>query len=211
MTINRRTTTSTYLTHQTGRLLVLTQKIGSGNDRDCWRHPVVPEWCVKVARPEQLRPQNEIEFHYGRFLAQRGVYGPHIPRIHGWAHTHLGRGLVVDLIQQPDASPAPTLGEALSQGLITTHQAVRLVQEAFGWLVQHDVILSDYSVSNMLACRASNQRWRLVFVDGLGARHFGLNYWINRNLGFKARQKARKYEQRTLAFVQQHAATRELA
>ncbi len=186
-------------------ILTLTEKIGSGNDRDCWRHPENPTWCVKVARPDQLRPQNEIEFHYARYLTRHGVSGPHVPRVHGWARTDRGPGLVVDLIQLSDGTPAPTLGAALDSGLITSRQALSLVHEAFGWLIQNKVVLSDFNITNMLVCDAPDHRWRLVFIDGLGARHFDIHYWINRTLGFKARKKAREFQHHTLRFVQRHA------
>src|SRR3546814_19909871 len=92
-----------------GLPLVLTEVIGTGNDRECWRHPLNRSLCVKVAKPEQERTQNEIDYHYGRHLARHSVAGRYLPRVHGWVETNRGRGLVVDLVQQPDGPPSPTL------------------------------------------------------------------------------------------------------
>jgi len=184
------------------KVLVLTEKIGAGNDRECWRHPLNRSWCVKVAKPEQERAQNAIDFHYGRHLARRCVVGPHLTRVHGWVQTNRGPGLVVDLVQQPDGAPAPTLAQALRAGLVTKAEAVELVHEAFGWLIEHKVILADYSIDNILVHQSDEGRCHLVFVDGLGARNFGIQYWARRTFGFKARKKAVQYKRRTLEFLE---------
>jgi len=183
-------------------VLVLAEKIGSGNDRECWRHPANPALCVKVAKPEQERVQNEIDYHYGRLLARRGIATPHLTRVHGWVRTNRGRGLVVDLVCQPDGSPAPTLFEALRDGLIDRRQAVELVNEAFDWLVENDIILADFGPDNFLVRRLSKGGFRLVFVDGLGARHFGMRYWARRTFGFLAHRKSDEFRRRTLALLE---------
>lgn len=185
-------------------VLRLEVQIGAGNDRVCWRHPYEPGWCVKVAKPEQERPQNEIEYHYSRHLAKHGIEGQHIPRVIGWTPTDHGRGLMVELIRQADGSPAPSLRTAVDTGLISLEQAGVLVEEAFGWLIQNNVILADYDIDNMLVRCPTRQRCHIVFVDGLGARNFGFKYWLNRTLGFKARKKAREFKQHTLMFLQTH-------
>jgi hypothetical protein len=182
--------------------LVLTELVGDGNDRECWRHPRDRALCVKVAKPEQERAQNDIDFHYGRYLARRNVHGPHLTRMHGWVCTDHGRGLVFDLVQEPDGSPSPSLLQALRDGRITHAQAVALVDEAFDWLIAHRVILADYGLNNLLVRQGADGRRHLVFVDGLGARNFGFQYWARRTFGFKARKKARQFREKTLRLLE---------
>jgi len=182
-------------------VLVLSEKVGSGNDRECWRHPINPALCVKVAKPEQERTQNDIDYHYGRLLARRGVPTPHLTRVHGWVMTNRGRGLVVDLVRQPDGTPAPPLLEALRSGLIDLAQAYELVVEAFDWLAANRVILADFGPDNFLVRQLPDGRFRLVFVDGLGARHFGMRYWARRTFGFLARKKSAQFRRRVLALL----------
>src|SRR3546814_7700932 len=50
--------------------------------------------------------------------------------VHGWVETNRGRGLVVDLVQQPDGTPSPTLRIALGTRLVTNEEAVALATEA---------------------------------------------------------------------------------
>lgn len=178
--------------------LVLREWIGSGNDRHCWRHPGNPAWCIKVAKPEQERPQNEIDAHYARHLSRRGVRGIHIPRVHGWVDTDHGRGLVFDLIQEPDGSPSPTLLQAVLGGRVSPEKARDLIDEAFGWLAEQRVLLVDFGIDNLLVQTRSDGRQVLVFVDGLGARKFSWRYWFHRRLWLKAVWKAREFRLKTL-------------
>jgi hypothetical protein len=181
-----------------GSPLHLSEMIGRGHDRECWRHPDNLSLCIKVATPEQERAQNDIDFHYGRHLARRAITGPHLTRVHGWVNTDRGQGLAFELVQQPDGTPAPPLKLALRQGFITAEEAAELVREAFNWLTTHNVILADCGLDNFLVQQLPDGRRRLVFVDGLGARNFGVKYWARRTFGFLARRKARQFRQRTL-------------
>lgn len=182
--------------------LVLVDMIGAGNDRVCWRHPSDASLCIKVAKPEQERAQNDIDFHYGRYLARHNVIGPYLPKVHGWAQTDHGLGLVIDMVRQPDGTPSPTLANALGSGHIVSGQAAILVNEAFDWLVENRVILADFSVDNILVRRTNDGACHLVFVDGLGARNFGIQYWARRMFGFKARKKTQQCRQRTLQYLE---------
>ena len=191
--------------------LELTELIGSGNDRDCWRHPLDAALCVKVAKPHQERPQNEIDYHYWCHLEKRKIHSVHVPRVYGWVETDRGPGLVFDLIQEPDGTTSPQLLDAVQGGLITYEQAVGLTNDAFGWLVEHKVILADYGASNLLVRLGQDGSRHLVFVDGLGARNFSFQYWLRRHLGFKAASKARQFHRKTLRLLEAQRVAMEAA
>ncbi|WP_427184338.1 YrbL family protein [Bordetella bronchialis] len=184
-------------------VLVLSEQIGSGHDREVWRHPLNRALGVKVAKPEHERAQNDIDLHYSMHLERLGVAGPHLPRVHGWVRTDRGRGLVVDLVQRADGTPCPTLSQALLDGTISEMEAVGLVYEACDWLTRNGVMLADYGVDNFLVRESpSGDRAYLVFVDGLGTRHFDFKYWARCTFTplehWTARQKARAFRDRTL-------------
>jgi hypothetical protein len=181
--------------------LVLTELIGSGGDRDVWRHPVNPALCVKVAKPSQERAQNDIDYDYSSYLARRRVHGPHLTRMHGWVETNRGRGLVFDLVQQPDGTPCPTLPQALRAGMLDEDAAHRLISEAFDWMIANKVVLGDCGVSNFVVRDGADGSRHLVVVDGLGARHFGFKYWIRRRLAFLARRKTRQFRAKALRLL----------
>jgi hypothetical protein len=180
--------------------LKLSERVGVGGDRECWRHPINPSLCIKVAKPNPDRFQNAIEFHYAQYLERRNVSGRHMTRVHGWVQTNRGHGLIVDMVQQPDGQPCMTLPDALRSGTITQAEAAGLVGEAFDWLVAHKVVLADCGGGNLLV-RWSQQGSYLVFVDGLGARHFGFKYWSRRTFGFLARRKAVEFRAKLLRMI----------
>lgn len=108
----------------------MTELIGRGNDRDCWRHPRDGSLCIKIARPGHQRPQNEIDYHYSRFLEKQRIRSRHLPRVYGWVRTNRGRGLVCDLIHEPDGKPSPELLDAVRGGSLSREQVIRLIDEA---------------------------------------------------------------------------------
>lgn len=187
-------------------VLVLTEKIGSGHDREVWRHPLNRALGVKVSKPEHERAQNDIDLHYSMHLERLGVAGPHLPRVHGWVQTDRGPGLVVDLVQRRDGTPCPTLSQAVRSGMISEMEAVGLIYEACEWLTRNGVILADYGLDNFLIRESSVAgRAHLVFVDGLGTRHFDFKYWARCTFTplehWTARQKALAFRDRTLGML----------
>lgn len=189
-----------------GTALVVRELIGSGNDRDCWQHPANPALCVKVAKPEQERPQNEIDYHYAQHLKKLDISGYHMPRVHGWVLTDKGPGLVFDLVRNHDGTVARQLLPSLSAGDIDFALAEQIVAEAFAWLIKTRVILADYGINNLLVQNYAPGAYRIVIVDGLGARNFSWRYWLNRQLGFKAIRKAREFHAMTLDLMRKHLA-----
>ena len=187
-----------------GSAIVVNDFIGCGNDRDCWQHPSNLDLCIKVAKPEQERPQNDIDFHYAQHLKKQDISGYHMPRVYGWVLTDKGPGLVFDLIRDYGGTVSKRLLVALSDADISFAQAEQIVAQAFTWLIENRVILADYGIDNLLVQNYAPGLYRIVIVDGLGARNFSVNYWINRKLGFKAVRKAREFHQMTLDLMRKH-------
>jgi hypothetical protein len=181
--------------------LVVSEMIGVGGDREVWRHPGNPSLCIKVPRPDVVRAQNDIDLHYSQWLAQRNIASPHLTQVYGWVETNRGRGLVVELAQQPDGTPCPTLSSALLSGMITQEQGAALVDEAFDWLIAQGVIMADCGLSNFLVRLSPQGRYHLVIVDGLGARHFGFKYSLRRTFVFLARRKDRMFRKKVMDFL----------
>ncbi|ARP83513.1 hypothetical protein CAL12_23600 [Bordetella genomosp. 8] len=157
--------------------LVLSEQIGSGHDRVVWRHPLNRALGIKVSKPDQERDQNLIELHYGMHLQRLGIASRHLPRVYGWVQTDHGPGLVVDLVQQADGTPCPTLPHALRSGMVSEMEAAGMVGEACEWLADNGVILADPGINNVVVHRSPETgRPYLAFVDGLGTRNFDFKY-----------------------------------
>ncbi|WP_186332325.1 YrbL family protein [Bordetella genomosp. 13] len=179
-------------------LLVLTEKIGAGHLRECWRHPEHPARCIKVAKDKpRSHLQNLLESHYALHLYECGVIDARVPRVHGWVTTDRGVGLVTDLVVDAQGAPAPTLRQARAQGALSDEAAAALLNDALDWLVRHGVVWVDASQDNVVLQAGPDGQPRLAFIDGLGGRHFDMEYrlrctfrWIER---LTARLKSNKH------------------
>lgn len=158
-------------------LLVLTEKIGAGHLRECWRHPEHPARCIKIAKNKpRAHLQNLLESHYAIHLHERGVSDARVPRVHGWAMTDRGWGLVLDLVVDPQGTPAPTLRQARAQGHLSDEAAAALLNDALDWLARNGVVWVDASQDNVVLQTSPQGRLQLAFIDGLGGRHFNMEY-----------------------------------
>lgn len=182
---------------QSGQTYQVLGLIGSGNDRNCWRLANDSSLCIKIAKPEQERPQNDIDYHYAKHLAKKGIQSVHMPKIYGWLLTDKGVGLVSDLIQDHNGEPSQQILTAIKANKISVSLAKQIVDEAFAWLIDKKVILADYGINNLLVQNYAPNKYRIVIVDGLGARNLNWNYRLNRTFGFKAVMKAKEFRQMT--------------
>ncbi|SAI65552.1 PhoP regulatory network protein YrbL [Bordetella ansorpii] len=158
-------------------LLILKEKIGAGHLRECWRHPEHPARCIKIAKNKpRAHLQNLLESHYATHLQQRGVADMCLPRVHGWAMTDRGWGLILDLVVDAQGMPAPTLRQARAMGTVSDDAAAALLNDALDWLACHGVVWIDASQDNVVLQATEQGGTRLAFIDGLGGRHFDLEY-----------------------------------
>lgn len=171
--------------------------VDSGNDRDCWRMAENHSLCIKIAKPEQERPQNEIDYHYAKHLAKKGIQSVHMPTVYGWQLTDKGVGLVFDLVLDMDGQVSKQIIPAIKSGLVDVAIAKEQVDIVFAWLIEKRVILGDYGIKNLLVQNYAPDKFRVVIVDGLGARNFGWRYFLNRTVTYKAVIKAREFRQMT--------------
>lgn len=162
----------------TGAEIILVHKIAEGRSRECWRHPHLSHLCVKVNKADKNRDQNKLDWHYARALIRRKIKGPHLPNYHGFAMTDRGKGLVMDLIADFDGTPSMTFLQAVRSGLFSREQITEIVDRAFAWINNQNIIVADYGYDNLLVQKHADGKFTLVFIDGLGGRYFNLRYLI---------------------------------
>ncbi len=160
----------------------------AGARRCCFVHPHDPGKCVKVLhsqfRPEVVRKTKVWYKRYlhplARFDISRLEFGEiqrlakvggqqiwrHIPRHFGFVETDLGTAAVVELIRNPDGSPAPTLADLIRRGEIP-QQALDEFRRFLRTLVLPH--WGDCGPDNVVFAppQSSEMGGRLVVVDGL--------------------------------------------
>lgn len=147
--------------------------IGAGTDRECYRHPSRPAYCIKILRPDRHLRRFHREIRYYRRLASRRIYWERITRYHGMVDTSHGKGAVFDLVLDYDNGVSKSLESYLDRvDPAFDDWAMRdlnaLVREFYErWVVFHDL-----NPGNLLVQRLDAGRRRLVVIDGIGHNHF---------------------------------------
>jgi thymidylate kinase len=167
--------------------------LGTGHERTCYINPTNEQLCIKISRYRSGdRQQNRVEHYYLGRLAARGVSFEHIPRCHGWVETSAGRGLLLERILNPNGETAPTLRQAMQQGIIDCAAAQPLLDELHDYLQRHAIVFADVCLDNLLLGHNTDGQPRLYIIDGLGARRYGLKLWLHANLKWLVRHKLQK-------------------
>lgn len=174
-------------------VIALTEKIAEGGSRECWLHPHSDRLCVKVPKPHQRRDQNKLDWHYAQSLKRRKILGPHLPNVYGYVMTNRGKGLLMDLVVDHDGKPSLTFFQAVRSGLFTKAQITEIIDTAFAWLNEQNVIVADYGYDNMLLQKHADGTYTLVFIDGLGGRYFNLKYLIRSRFSIPQPVRAQEF------------------
>ncbi|VFR56367.1 hypothetical protein BRI6_0384 [plant metagenome] len=174
--------------------LNLATLIGTGNQRECWQHPLDPSLCIKVSRAGQSADllENALELHYLQHLNTRKLTSQHLPKIHQPVATSKGHGIVVELIRGRDGQAAQTLERMLHSGAISQLEALGLITEMLHWLHKNGVIWNDVNLCNVVVAHTCAGRPYLVIVDGLGGRRYDLRYRLRCKFKFLERWTARR-------------------
>ncbi len=173
--------------------------LASGNGRDCFIHPRDPGLVLKVPRTTgDDRRQNDAERLYFSDLVRRGVPFHHLPRFHGEIETDRGAGLVYERLVDADGGQPVRLADGVRIGLVTYDEALRLLGVLRAYLLGYSIALADGGCHNLLLVHRDGG-WRVMAIDGIGARRYGLRLWLYRHLPWMARYKTRRQWPKVLA------------
>lgn len=166
-----------------------TQFLSEGNNRIVFIHPANPNEIIKISKTAiPTRDQNYIEFNYLYQLNRNNIPFTHIAKIYDWVKTSCGLGLVFERIMNDDGSLALPLHECMKQQLISEVQACDLLAKLYDYLYHHAIIFADVGLDNVVCQRIQGQ-WKLVIIDGLGARELGFKFFLYQHCRFLARRK----------------------
>lgn len=144
-------------------LLYLRELVGRGGIRECYRHPLCADKCVKVAQKEEWIPELQREARIAKLIR------PHLNEfIVGYdqelVKTNKGPGLVCELIRDGDGSPAPTLGVFIQRG-----NSILSVERQFNSfimkLISCDIFFYDLNLGNFVISGTDSKLKKLFFID----------------------------------------------
>jgi hypothetical protein len=176
-----------------------------GGNRLCFVHPLRREWCVKVPCPAAKVDDNTVEEQELSGLPSAAL--GHVPRLHGWVATDLGRGLITDLFRDADGRVSCNLKWWLCQ-----HGMQPGLEEAineFGRFIKTGVVPTKTLLPhNLVAQRLGPARWKLWLIDGFGVGHaipvaWQPLWWR----AWRARARVKDLHERVARHLQEHGAS----
>jgi hypothetical protein len=147
--------------------------VAEGTDRQCFRHPSEPHYCIKVLHPERRSGRFWREISYFASLERREVDFKHLSAYHGLIDTSLGKGAIFEMVLDDDERVSKSLDYYLAQNdkrfnAWAASEIELLKQDLYDqWIVFHDL-----NPTNILVKRLGFDEFRLVVIDGIGHNHF---------------------------------------
>lgn len=163
-------------------MLVLNDKlyIAKGAERKAFLHPEDSSKLIKVEYHNHIgRNQNDLDIYYYAYLKSKNVSYKHIPNCYGKVDTNMGRGVIFDIVIDYNNMLSKTFENIIIQKIISKDEQIKLLKELQIYLKSNFILFGDVVLSNILCQEYSPNRYRLIIVDGLGARRFGFKLWFH--------------------------------
>lgn len=149
-----------------------------GNHRHCYIHPDNQDICIKVDHYEFKKKHKETRRERGyfwrlRFIKPKLNYD-YIAKYYGSVSTNFGKGLLCELVRDE------TTGE-ISKTLLDTpkelikqrySEIVKEIETVKSSLFQNGVLIRDFHPGNIVVKHLSNNKLRMVIIDGIGHTNF---------------------------------------
>ncbi|CAG9298075.1 PhoP regulatory network YrbL family protein [Celerinatantimonas diazotrophica] len=105
----------------------------------------------------------------------------HIAPCFGWVDTSEGTGLMFQRIYNYDSSASKSLFEVIQNKLLPKSVLDQLIVDLRTFVFKEHILFYDANCSNVLVQEVSKNHYRLVIIDGIGARKNGFKYWFRRH------------------------------
>lgn len=170
-----------------------TDYIAKGNERVCYKHPDNEDKLVKVEYiAYKDRNQNVIEKAYYAYLEKRKVSYIHITKFYGAINTNHGEGLIFEYIKNFDNTTPKTFEDVIKEKQIPKEEIDDLLNRLRIYLEENGIVFGDPVLSNLAFQKIAPSKFRLVIVDGLGARRVGLRFWLQMHSNIYNKFRIRK-------------------
>jgi len=164
--------------------------LAKGGERACYIHPNDHTKVIKIIFADTNdNEQNKLENIYYNDLHKQNKDLSHIVDCYGFEPTNLGQGLVFDRVIDYDGTPSKSFRYYLAKKLIDSDYQRVLIEQLKNYLFSNAILFVDTSLTNIFAQKISEDRYKLVIIDGLGAKRTGLKFWLLRRCPLYRRYK----------------------
>lgn len=151
--------------------------IARGGERDCYIHPQDNSKVIKIVHKEGLHNnQNELEYSYMKFIKKRVTDFSHTTDCYGYIKTNLGQGLIFDRVLDFDGTPSKSFRYYVAHKLIPLDEQQKLINQLKDYLEKNLILFVDTSLTNIFCAKMDENKYKLIIVDGLGAKRTGVKF-----------------------------------
>jgi len=156
-----------------------TMIIAKGGERTCYAHPKDVKKVIKIVHTLNIHnKQNELEYSYMNYLVNKNTDLSALTKCYGYISTNKGKGLIFDRVLDFDGSASKSFRYMLAKQLIPLEEQKILINDLKIYLEKNNVLFVDTSLTNIFCPRISENVYRLIIVDGLGAKRLGLKFFL---------------------------------
>ena len=174
--------------------------LGKGTGRECYLHPYDYGKVIKKEyKNAEHSKQNLIEYKYYDFLRRKNTNMKQIVNCYGFQKINDGtRGLVFDRVMNYDGKPSISLRKCMILKKLTINTLDRLFNELVEYINKNNILFIDTSLTNIFVQEYSFNQYKLIIIDGLGAKKYGFKFWLYLHLNiyksYKIKKQIRKLE-----------------
>jgi len=177
--------------------------IAKGSERTCYIHPTDNNKVIKVIHLNgKHNNQNELEYIYMSFIEKRKKDLSSLTKCYGYVETNLGEGLVFDRVLDFDLVASKSFRYYIAQELIPLSIQKVLLSDLQEYLEQNGILFIDTSLTNIFCQKITKEKYKLIIVDGLGAKRMGIKFWLYRHVSIYAKYKMKRQWKKLMKMYQ---------
>ena len=156
--------------------------IAKGGERTCYLHPQDNTKLIKVVHAKGTHnQQNLLEHIYMSYLKKKNIDLSGLAKYYGQINSNLGNGLVYERIMDYDSQPSKSFRYYVANKLIPMDVQKKLIEELKLYLEKNSILFVDTSMTNIFCKKIDTDNYKLIIIDGLGAKRMGGKFWLYRN------------------------------
>ncbi len=143
--------------------------MGKGIAKVVYRHPELPDVCIKFPRKKKKRARIDIlrEISY---LKKHQKYLPFLSPYLGEIHCDMGTGYMYRIVLNEDGSPSRSISEFDFKKYKTVIEGK--VASMYFSLLDRRAVVNDLSLRNIYVQMKEDESFDLILIDGFGNNNF---------------------------------------
>lgn len=168
--------------------------IAKGGERACYVHPNDDTKVIKIlySNLDKHNNQNKLEFIYMNYLKKKKVDISYVTDCYGYIQTNLGEGLVFDRVLDYDGIPSKSFRYYLANKMISEELQQKLLDELKNNIQENLILFIDTSLTNIFCQKIADNQYKLIIVDGLGAKRLGIKFFLYRQSKIYTKYKIKR-------------------